>query len=312
MNTAKGRILAGVAGLTLLLTAAGCASARLTKPEFPGMAQASFSLNGVNVRMQVSEPVRETSLPVYRVANRELSESETKKLLDAFGFVNPSVKTESDASDGSRKVYTENDRVLELSAMGNYRFTDKALCADDKKPVMLSDDEAKETARQFLTERGLLPEGFVQEGKGEESLSTGEETIVNKKIVGFFQKINGCPVYGHSEITVSCAADGIAEVYSRYSWPGENPQSMSCLTMAEAQEKILSETSWIEYNESGLNDVDHIEITEAKIAYYDDPGEDFAFLQPCFYFHGTLYDSAGKKTDFTSLVPALKEECYAG
>lgn len=302
------KLWALIISIVILLSSCGSNSGKLKKPEFPQLAQ-EMNMDKSQLDIQLTDTALESELPVYRVSNTEMSESKVNRLLSVFGFTGPMKAIGKDISNRTQTTYTEGDKELRIINDGNYVYLDHQYCEDIA--VSLSDEEVKRQAEEFLRDNDLLPDGFSVGGVGYSTIETSvdPEPIIIEKTVGFFRKIDGHDVYGHSDITVTYNENGIVAVYSVYN-NYELDCVMECKTLGEAQAGILSSDSWISYDAKEFGQAKKIQITECEIVYYDKANTASGFIQPCIAFIGTIIDEKGNSTEFSSTVPALKEECY--
>lgn len=306
MKTAKLYIM--IISMVILSSSCGNNPVELKKPEFPQMALA-LDIDKAELDIQLTDTALESELPVYRVSNTEMSESKVNRLLSVFGFTDPMVAVGKDLANRTKITYTEDYKKLCIINDGHFVYTGRQEHEDI--PVSLSDEEVKKQAEKFLRDNDLLPEGFSVGGVGysEVRSSVDPKPIIYEKCVGFFRRIDGYDVCGRSDILVTYDEQGIVDVYSVYN-NYELDCVMECKTLEEAQAEILSSDSWISCNAKEFGRAKKIQITECEIVYYDKANTASGFIQPCITFIGTIIDEKGNSTEFSSTVPALKEECY--
>lgn len=301
------KLLGTVLFVAIMLSSCGTNAAELKKPTFPQLAQ-EMNISEAELKIQLTDTAIVNELPVYRVSNKKMDQSRINQLLSVFGFTEPIIETGKDPSNRAQTVYREGDKELCIIHNGNYVYLDHQRAED--VAVTLSDDEVKRRAEKFLRENGLFPDGFFAGGVGYSTLETlDSDPVIFEKTAGFFRKIDGYDVYGHSDITVTYNARGIAAVYSVFN-DYVLDRSLACKTLQEAQTKILSSDSWLNFDGSKVGQGKSIQITNCEIVYYDDASSANDFIQPCLSFKGSILDSKGNTTAFSSVVPALKEACY--
>ena len=192
--------------------------------------------------------------------------------------------------------------TLDVSkATGTINYSVDSKLYPKEKPVLPSDEEARKIAMDFLSSRGLLPEGDIASTVGRGS-STGYGTA--HLVVGFTHAVN---ITGPGSKRGVRIGDG-GEVIAVFINP-TNPLNLPVEEIAPAkslnaayQEIQTGKTTCIIPDNTRK-----VKITDVKISYWlekIDKGQEYVI--PVYIFGGTCFDNSDKQTgSFMGYVKAV-------
>jgi hypothetical protein len=260
----------------------------------------------INLQKNLQESIFEKDVAVYKIVSRRKNNDYDANLLKIFGFTNYEVKEDVEPSGRSVFIYLQGNKRLRVVENGNFVF--ELLEKSENTPLKLSDNEVMEKAKWFLQENGLLPDGFKM--GNEVGYSELASSGIYEKSVGFFREINGLKVYGHSDILVAYTNQGLSLVQSVYN-DIQYYKPFALKSYDDGVKNILTDDAWINFDATKLKSQNKIIVNKCELVYYEyAPSADTSYIQPCYSFSGEIYDNSGISTDFSSIVPAIKDEFY--
>lgn len=211
-------------------------------------------------------------------------------------------------------VLTDGNYHLEVNTKsGRIAYTDASRWMVgndvDKPPNLPSDEETIKIARNYLSEKGLMPADailrdvthprVVAMDKVGNIIGIGFEDVK----VTFTRKINGLPVVGAgSKLDVEVGGNGdIINVYKV--WRDYRPyKEYPIITPEQALEKLKEIGIF-----TGIKSVDKVVINKVYLAYYTkSASEKQTYLQPVYVFEG--YAKGENRTEeFKQYIPAISE-----
>ena len=242
---------------------------------------------------------------IYKTVRTDLSRPEAASLAERLGITG-----DVDGYFGKFGIGdSSNHSYLQVSNSSNHvmytanttrwwRGSDK-----DKPENLPSDDEAVEIAKEFLNEKGLMPEDAVFRGTEHQALkaAVGFEHLV----VSFGRELNGLPIVGDgSKISVEIGGYGdilkLLKVWREY----EPYEEFSIIKPEEAIEKL---------KKGGISSdimVDAVTINDIYLGYYAAPGSTKqTYLKPVYVFEGEArgrIDYHNESRHFVQHVAALQ------
>ena len=252
------------------------------------------------------------SIKIYQARPLTINEDYKERILEAFEFQNYS----SNVDELNITNYSFGNKQISIYPNGIFNF-ETTYDTDRKEfPFSMTNEDVGQTAKNFLTSHGLLPNGFVLTDRvGEQGVTFEEngieQTVVTAKGAWFQRMIDGIEVIGTSKILVMLNTDGIFSVSSVYSQIGEATE-VNLIDMNEALKRAKTNDSLLKWELNKLkgNETKAV-VDKVKIVYYDDPlDQNATHIQPCYYFEGKATDELNNVSNFSIVVPALAKELY--
>lgn len=287
-----------------VLTLSACKQENLSyneKIQFPKIDQESHGEIPFNFELGSKKEIIGKELSLYKVTPRR--DEKNAENYDSFLFevfevsIDKSVKNEH-----FTKYFCNDGGTLEIYNSGSFIFSHNR---KKQKIVELSDNEIITIAEKFLRDNALLPEGFTV-GKVLGGTYNGKGEPL-KKTVGFYHEIDGCEVYGRSDIIVEVDSLGINSIYSIYS-EYEFEQKIKCLTYDEILDISPLKEGQIVYDSTKLTSAgEYVIFEDVEIMYYDSPVNQpkLTYIQPVYKFIGKIYDIDGHSTDYYWIIQAI-------
>ncbi len=311
----KKKIAAGLVAIALVAIAvsAGVATYVLesstSEPE--GTLPSISNIKGASHNTP-EEFVLNTSLPsvpdklmVYKVVERNVTREEIAALAERLGM-NGSIR------ETYRRFFVKDGPyhlgVLKVSGRISYIDESRVTPTEKDQENLPSDEEAIEIAKEFLNEKGLMPENAKFSGISYRPVlmhtKEGEITKTFKHItVRFGREINGLPVvFGGSRIAVQVGGYGdvvqLFLVWREYEPYREYP----IITSEEAFEAFKRENLNI-----CMRNVSTATINKMYLAYYSEvPGDKQTHFQPVYAFEGVA-ERDNETEEFWQYVVAAPE-----
>ncbi|AEA47773.1 hypothetical protein [Archaeoglobus veneficus] len=266
-----------------------------------GFRTTSFVLNTtlpkVSKKLMVYECAEPNVTPEYvsLLAKRFGMNGQPEKVFDEFLLTDGNYHLEVNTKSG-RIAYTDVSRWM----VGNNV---------DKPSNLPSDKEAIKIARNYLSEKGLMPTDAIlrdvthprvvamdREGN---VIGVGFEDVK----VSFTRKINGLPVVGAgSKLDVEVGGNGdVINVYKV--WRNYRPyKEYSIITPEQALEKLKEIGIF-----TGIKSVDKAVINKVYLGYYTkSASEKQTYLQPVYVFEGCA-EGENRTEEFKQYIPAIPE-----
>jgi len=239
------------------------------------------------------------NLKIYRNVKPDITAEYMQSLCAKFG-INKDI---GPGGEGGFSIRDESSgaNLWVYSATGTFRYFNMSKLYPKEKPLLPSDEEAKKIAMNFLTERGLLPEGDVASGI----------------------QVGGTSSYGPAHLLVSFshaveiqgpgAKHGVrignnGEVIDVFINP-TNPLVLPVEELApakslkEACDELFASKTYVAPENSRS-----AKITGVKVVYWLESIDTFQeYIVPIYRLDGECFDKSGNSAGgFAGRVPALK------
>ena len=246
---------------------------------------------------------------VYKVKSPEITTENVVALAEALGL--GSGVTETDEKFIVRNGSLELE-VLKVSGRVAYADLSRIYGDISNPPNLPSEKSAIESARKFLSDKGLMPSDakfskvvtdFAEIAKKDQN--TGEVSIEKIDLamqVMFSREIDGVPVVGEGSKLKTYIGDNGDVVGVYKCWRELEPyEQRAILTSAQAFERL---------KEKGIHGVraitgEKVTVKEVYLAYYAQPAvDDQVYFQPVFVFEV----DTGRGEIIKQYIPALQDE----
>lgn len=243
---------------------------------------------------------------VYKLNSRNIDKKGFKDIAKKLSL-NPS---DEQIKTGEKTItYSEGDKLLLVEPTGRWIYSIRNNLDLNRKGKikLLSDNEAKKVAKDFLESKGFLPSEFfisnVRDGLVNQ-YSDGTEEAVNKQVV-FHRKINGKEVLGVSRIVVQVGENGIIEgvssVYNNYSFYTKKDLKDVYKAMDE-----LKKNKGLENFEQGKK-IKKVKVNKVELVYFEQPNIfDQPYLYPVYKFTGKGIDEKGNEVNYSGIIEAIE------
>ena len=246
---------------------------------------------------------------VYKVKSPEVTTEKVVALAEALGLG-------SNVTENDEKFIVSDDPIeLEvLKASGRVAYADLSEIYGDigNPPDLPSTETAVESAREFLSDKGLMPvdaefrkvvTDFAEIARKDQNTSEiSIEKIDLVMQVMFSREIDGIPVVGAGSKLKTYIGDNGDVVGVYKCWREYEPyEQRAILTSAQALERL---------KEKGIHGVraitgEKVTVKEVYLAYYAQPAVDEQeYLQPVFVFEV----DTGRGEIIKQYIPALQDE----
>jgi hypothetical protein len=186
-------------------------------------------------------------------------------------------------------VAEDNDTSLEVyksTATFHYRIASKLY--PHEKPVLPSDEEAKKIAMDFLSTRGLLPEGDVASTIYRGTTGYGTAHL----LVGFTHRVNLAGPGAKHGVRIGNNGE-VIDVFINPINPLNLPvqEIAPAISINEAFKEMKSLKKYYVPLETR-----NVTITEIKIAYFLEPIDTYQdYIVPVYVFGGQCFDNSGQQ-----------------
>lgn len=164
-----------------------------------------------------------------------------------------------------------------------------------------SDEECIKIAKQFLTDRDLLPKRFniikVSHTTSGSPLTNDERILFSD--VYFYPTLNEKPVYGVSRIIVTVGNNGEIEAVNKY-YKDVEYQGHAKL---KSPDKALSELEASKSSNSLSENAKNAKIKKVEIGYWEDV--ESKLIQPVYVFSGDAEEN-GETITWDAFLPAIE------
>ncbi len=291
--------------LSVLLIFAACSkdsdNPNPEKPDFQGSSNGDAVSDEVKIEFNIEQDFTPEYVAVYKVANKDMKSTEISTLLHIFGFSHPHESKEDGVA-----VYREDNKELRVEHSGRYSYINSSYSGNEQ--ISKSDEDIKKDAEKLLRDHNLIPMGFYCSKDIKTAVSS--DGVVYEKTVTFLRSIVGYEVVGKSEISVTYNQAGIARVICSYN-THTYYTSLPCKTTDQLKEQLLSDEAMVSFDKTKLTDTASIKIDKNSVVYYENDEDSLKYIMPCIKFAGTISDSNGASTEFTSIIPLPTEDSYS-